>query len=75
MNDPRIILVSLLTGTVVCRSTFSEWAIDNGECLALDEVVRIGSRLVQCGEYRIDDHLLINADFSPVATDPIPAAA
>jgi hypothetical protein len=73
MNDLHIILGSLVTGTVVCRSLWSDWAIDNGESLSLLELTMIANDLRTTGEYRLNDHLIVNADF--VATPTLPTAA
>jgi hypothetical protein len=75
MNDLRIILVSLVTGTAVRRSLWSDWAMDNGECLSLLELTMIANDLRTTGEYRLNDHLIVNAEFVAAPSPSTPAVA
>jgi hypothetical protein len=63
LNRAELILVSRVTGEVVTRTTWLEWAEDNGEILDLLALAEIALALREIGHVQVHDFTLINASF------------
>lgn len=60
-KNPSIIIVSLVTGALISRTTFAEFVRDNADAYAPSDVEAMADELATAGFAKTDHHVLVDA--------------